>query len=174
MARNNKYEVFVEHRLAEIETWRNRGETVEQICIRLNINIKTFYKYMKLYPELTKVMEKSKMLLINKLSKSLYKEAIGYPYQEITRERINGELKVTKEVTKWARGQVNAAMFLLCNLEPDFWKRVDRDINISLGDEVKKEFTNDRIEKAYNVLYNITEEDKKKVEKQINILENHE
>lgn len=175
--RISKYYTHVEPNLGIIENWRRDGNTIEQIAIKLDISNSTFKKYMTMYDKLNTIMKKSKDELIAKLGNSLYKECMGYNYEEKTIEvekNAYGEVvgRKIKTTTKYARPAINGLIFALCNLEPKRFKKADKEIGVNINHEKQKDFSNETIKKAYDVLYNNLDKKTEDAKKQIEILDN--
>lgn len=176
IARQNKYLTNVKPKLDLIEYWRRNGDTVEAISKKLDITRKTFYGYMDTYPELKKTIEKSREKLLSNLTKSLYKEAIGYNIEEYTEEYIIDEegnkskAKKVKKTVKYMRPSATALVFAIKNLMPERFQQADKTIIIQDKDN-EKTFTDKTIQQAYNVLYGVNPDKKEQVEEQIKLLD---
>lgn len=176
IARQNKYLTNVKPKLDLIEYWRKNGDTIEAIAGKLEITRKTFYYYMNTYPELKEAIEKSREKLLSDLTKSLYKEAIGYNVEEYTEEYIideNGNKSKAKKVKrsiKYMRPNSTALVFAIKNLMPERFQQADKTVIIQDKDS-EKTFTDETIQQAYNVLYGIKPDKKEQVEEQIKLLD---
>lgn len=168
-----KYHTHVEPNLEVIRMWRENGETINNILKKLKVGKESFYKYLKQYSELQEVMESSKEKLIAKLTKSLYKESLGYEYEEVTTEEKMTSVGLQtsrKVVTKHARPQINGLIFALYNLAPELFQKVDKDLNnIKNNEQNDKSFSDETIKNAYDLLYKI---DNTKIKQEIETLEN--
>lgn len=167
----SKYESHIKPNLLLIKDWRQQGFTLEQISHKLNVSYSTFREHVKARPELSEAVDTSKQNLVAELKKSLWQEAKGYRYTETVtyEEKIrnpkydkdinNGEKefivrkqRVTK-YDKYARPQATLLIFALCNLNPDFFRRVDKDAIDDLRkelDKIAKGFNNSKFLKAAN------------------------
>ncbi|RXI38707.1 transposase [Clostridium tetani] len=143
----SKYETNVKDKLILVEGWARNGLTDEQIAKNLGIGLTTFYKYKKEHSELSKALKKGKEVIDFEVENALLKRALGYEYEEVTKERIlkkdeqgkpltdiHGfpiyEMVVTKTVKKEVTPDTTAQIFWLKNRKPEEW-RDKRDIEHS-------------------------------------------
>lgn len=160
--RKSKYETHVKPFFEEIKAWRQIGLSEEEISKKLNIAYSTLSEYKVKYPEFMEVLEVSKIKLVNNLKKSLWKESLGFEYEEtetLIEESYLGTKKKIRKVKKYARSQSQLLIFALCNLCPEEFKRVDKEYVLELEekvDEARKEnieYTDKKILDAYYMLY---------------------
>ncbi|WP_338912767.1 transposase [Clostridium perfringens] len=124
----SKYESIVEPKLVVIEGWARNGLTIEQIAKNLGISKVTFYKYISEHTELSERLKKGKEVVDIEVENALLKRALGYKFDEITKELITdeetgiSELKVTKVVTKEVAPDTTAQIFWLKNRKPEEWR----------------------------------------------------
>lgn len=176
IGRQSKYITHVKPKLDLIEYWRENGDTIEAIAQKLGIVRQTFYRYMDTYAELKESIEKSREKLLSGLTKSLYKEAIGYNVEEYSEEYIideNGNKSKSKKVkrtVKYMRPSTSALVFAIKNLMPERFQQADKTVIIQDKDN-EKTFTDETIQQAYNVLYGIKPNKKEQVEEQIKLLD---
>lgn len=120
-------------RIAEI---RAGGASEKLVAQQLNISYSTLYKYKRLegYEELKDALnQRGKLGLIDNIQSSLYKSAMGYEFEETTKElREEGELVITKVVTKHVHPNPLSIKLALTNLDPANWK--DRRVNELTGE----------------------------------------
>jgi hypothetical protein len=141
----SKYYTHVEKKLELIRSWRESGLTERQIAEKLNIVYSTLQKYKTLHEDLTVVLQASKAKLVANLKKSLWQEAIGYEYTEVQESSVIidgkeiGKKKRTK-TTKKMRGVPNLLVFALCNMAPEEFKRVDKEVIKELEDKIDEKF----------------------------------
>lgn len=118
-----KYETIVQPNLSLIERWKRNGASEEDIAKRLGIAYSTFNLYKSKKSELSEVLKKGKEIVDTEVENALLRRALGFDYEEITRERnANGELVVTKTVKKQVVPDVTAQIFWLKNRCPTEWK----------------------------------------------------
>lgn len=136
----SKYETNVKDKLILVEAWARNGLTIEQIANNLGISKTTLYKYTEDHIELSERLKKGKEVIDIEVENALLKRALGYKYEEVTKEKILNretkqyELKVTKVVTKEVQPDTTAQIFWLKNRKPAEWrdrKEVEHSGNIS-------------------------------------------
>ncbi len=151
MARPSKYETKIKYMFDEIIEWREQGLSLEDVSIKLEISIARLFAYQAKYPEFAEVLKHSKKRLVNKLKRSLWREAMGFEYDEITLEESYLGIK-KKVVKKYARSQAPLLIYALCNLDPNNFRRLDKEIIGELVDTIKNQFSDERIKKAFDIL----------------------
>jgi hypothetical protein len=118
----------VKEKLMQIEAWCRDGLTDEQIYHNLGISKDTFYRYKKEHNDLSDALKRGKEVIDIQVENSLLKRAMGYTYEEVTKESImDGEtgkytLKVTKIVKKEVQPDTTAQIFWLKNRKPAEWR----------------------------------------------------
>lgn len=118
-----KYETLVEPNLNLIERWKRNGASDEKIAERLGVAYSTFRVYIKQFSALSAVLKKGKEIVDTEVENALLKRALGFDYEEVTREQNkNGELVVTKIVKKHIAPDITAQIFWLKNRCPAEWK----------------------------------------------------
>ncbi len=136
----SKYESIVKDKLILLEAWARNGLTIEQIAKNLGISKVTFYKYMNEHTELSERLKKGKEVVDIEVENALLKRALGYKYNEVTKELVKDketgeeELKITKVVTKEVVGDTTAQIIWLKNRKPGDWrdrKEIEHSGNIS-------------------------------------------
>lgn len=126
--RPSKYESHVQPKLLLIEAWARNGLTDEDICKNLDVSIAAFSNYKLEYMELKESLKTNKDAADVIVENSLYKRALGYVYDEVTREQkldpLTGEISlvVTKVVTKEVVADTTAQIFWLKNRKPGQWR----------------------------------------------------
>lgn len=130
-----KYETNIEPRLEEIRNWAAEGGTMKEIASNLGVSYSGFRKYAKEHPELMGALVENRPAADRLAIGSFYKRVTGYEQKETVRERIDGKLVVTREVTRQIAPDVEAGKFWLSNRMPEQWKnRQTTDGNL----EIKK------------------------------------
>ena len=118
-----KYETVVLPNLKLIERWKRNGASEEEIAKRLGIAYSTFNLYKSQKSELSEALKKGAEVVDTEVENTLLKRALGYEYDETTKERNDsGELIVTKVVHKQVVPDVTAQIFWLKNRCPDKWR----------------------------------------------------
>ena len=138
--RRGKYYTHVEPKLIEVEGWARDGLIDKQIAQNLGVAYSTFRKYRDDYPALSAALKNGKEVVDRHVENALLKRALGYSYEEITRERIFREelgvheMAVTKVVTKEVNPDTTAQIFWLKNRKPTDWrdkKEIDNNVNLT-------------------------------------------
>lgn len=114
--------------LTLIRGWARNGLSNEQIAHNIGITFQTLYDWIKKYSDIAEAIKKTKEVVDIEVENALHKRAMGYTYEEITRERqLNKEtgeyeLVITKKVTKHMPADVTAQIFWLKNRKPSDWR----------------------------------------------------
>ena len=136
----SKWETHVKDKLILVEAWARNGLTDEQISKNLGIAVSTLNEYKNKYPEFSESLKRGKEIVDVEVENALLKRALGYKYDEVTKELVEdketgiSELKVTKVVTKEVAADTTAQIFWLKNRKPEEWrdkKEVKHDGNIN-------------------------------------------
>lgn len=124
----SKYESHVKPRLEEIGHWARDGLLEIEICKRIGVAESTFNKYKNDYPQLKEVLKKNKEFADYRVEDALYKRALGYEYEEVTKERVFNEktgkyeFAETKRQIKQMAPDTTAQIFWLKNRQPRKWR----------------------------------------------------
>lgn len=122
---------LVKEQLDNIEEMARCGNSETEIIKYLRISRQTFYKFKREHKELEEALANGYRTSLKKVEAALYKAAIGYEYEEITKERDrNGNMIETKRVKKEVQPNVSAIMNILKNKKGDEWNAVEK-IDIS-------------------------------------------
>ena len=114
-----KYQKWLEpDGLLRLEGWARDGLTDEQIAHNMGIHVSTLYEWKKKYSELSDALKNGKEVVDILVENALLKRALGYKYDEVTKE--NGQ--ITKVVTKEVVPDTTAQIFWLKNRKPDEWR----------------------------------------------------
>lgn len=119
---SNLYEKIVEPRLSDIKKWSREGATIKEVAAKLGISYSGLKGYKRKYPELEAAFLENRDTADDEVLGAFHRRATGYEIKEVTKERINGKLVVTKEVTKEVAPDVEAGKFWLKNRLPEEWK----------------------------------------------------
>lgn len=120
-----KYETHVLPKLDQIEKWAKNGLIDTQIAKNLGISKDSFYKYKNAYIAFSDALKRGKEVIDLEVENALLKRALGYKYEEITKEPIKNnpnQLQITKQVTKEVLPDVTAQIFWLKNRRPEDWR----------------------------------------------------
>lgn len=133
-----KYETNIEPRLEEIGKWAAEGGTMKEIASNLGVSYSGFRKYAKEHPELMGILVENRTAADRLAIGSFYKRVTGYEQKETVRERIDGKLVVTREVTRHIAPDVEAGKFWLSNRMPEQWKnRQTTDGNLEIKNKLE-------------------------------------
>ena len=114
-----KYEYWITPEgLLKLEGWARDGLTDEQIAQNAGINPATLYDWKKKYDKISEALKKGKEVVDRQVENALLKRALGYSYDEITKE----DGVETKRVTKEAAPDVTAQIFWMKNRMPDKYR----------------------------------------------------
>lgn len=141
------HEWLTKEGLLKLEGWARDGLTDEQIAHNIGIVPSTLYEWKKKYSEISEALKRGKEVIDRQVENALLKRALGYEYEEVTKERVvkkdekgdimtdlHGfpvhEMVTTKVVTKQVVPDTTAQIFWLKNRKPHEW-RDKRDIEHS-------------------------------------------
>lgn len=110
--------------LEVIAGWRQCGATIADIVDKMGIDPRTFRAWRNKCPELEDILTVGKEVTNARVVGALYKRATGFYYDETTQELIEGEMRVTKVVTKYVPPDVKAALSWLFSRWPDAWRAI--------------------------------------------------
>lgn len=133
MAKGKYQEWLTDEGLLLLEGWARDGLTDEQIASKMGIRRETLSVWKKEHPNISNTLKRGKDVIDRQVENALLKRALGYKYDEITREVSadpeTGEerLIITKVVTKEVQPDTTAQIFWLKNRKPDEW-RAKRDV----------------------------------------------
>ena len=124
-----KYATWLEpDNLTRLEAWARDGLTDEQIAKNIGVNVRTLYAWQNDYPQISQALKRGKDVVDIQVENALLRRALGYSYNETTKELeldpLTGEktLKTTKVVTKQVAPDTTAQIFWLKNRRPDKWR----------------------------------------------------
>lgn len=157
MAKGKYLEWLTPEGLLLIEGWARDGLTDEQIAGNMGIKRQTLYDWKKKYPDISDTLKKGKEVVDRQVENALLKRALGYRYEEITKEEKpvfdeagnavlddNGNLTFAmqpiKIVVKEVQPDVTAQIFWLKNRKPAEW-RDKKETELSGGLDVNNPFT---------------------------------
>src|SRR5690606_32983230 len=81
-----------------VEAWARDGLTDEQIAKNLDVAYSTFRVYKDEFPALTAALQKGKDDIDIQVENALLKAALGYTFEEVTKENGIETKRVLKEV----------------------------------------------------------------------------
>lgn len=129
--------------------WAREGLTDEQLANNMSISRSTLNEWKKKYSDISDTLKKNKEIADYEVENALYKRALGYSYDEVTREKVRDaltgayEMVETKRVTKEVQPDVGAIMAWLKNRRPDKWRDkpnvTEDDDGVVIVDDIPKE-----------------------------------
>ena len=132
MARGKYHEWLTPDGLLRLEAWARDGLTDEQIAKNCGIAYATLRAWRDKHPALSAALKRGKEVVDIEVENALLKRALGYTYEEVTRERqivgrdeagmIITEIAITKRVTKEVQPDTTAQIFWLKNRKPIEWR----------------------------------------------------
>lgn len=140
MAKGKYQEWLTEEGLLQLESWARDGLTDEQIASNMGITRKTLAEWKTKYSDICDTLKRGKAVVDIQVENALLKRALGYSYDEVTRERVldydpstgqivGSHMKITKTVKKEVQGDTTAQIFWLKNRRPEQW-RDKRDVSV--------------------------------------------
>lgn len=110
-------------RLRVIAKSINNGASLTAACEGAKIRRGTLWKWRKENPKIDKFIENLIEGQIQVVEDALFKRAVGYRYEEVTKEREESasEKRIAKVVTKEVVPDATAIMFYLMNRAPNRW-----------------------------------------------------
>lgn len=140
MAKGKYQEWLTEEGLLQLESWARDGLTDEQIASNIGITRKTLAEWKTKYSDICDTLKRGKAVVDIQVENALLKRALGYSYDEVTRERVldydpstdqivGSHMEITKTVKKEVHGDTTAQIFWLKNRRPEQW-RDKRDVSV--------------------------------------------
>lgn len=137
MAKGKYHDWLTPEGLLKIEGWARDGLTDEQIAANMGIAVSTLNNWKNDHVEILETLKKGKEVVDRQVENALLKRALGYSYDEITREGGVETKRVTKEVTP----DTTAQIFWLKNRMPHKY-RDKQDVEHSGRINVKTAYEN--------------------------------
>lgn len=94
----------------------------------MGISYSTFKVWQNKFSAISATLKRGKEVVDRQVENALLKRALGYKYDEVTRELsenpVTGEMElaITKVVTKEVQPDTTAQIFWLKNRKPDVWR----------------------------------------------------
>lgn len=140
MAKGKYQEWLTEEGLLQLESWARDGLTDEQIASNMGIGYSTLQTWKSKYQDIQDTLKRGKEVVDIQVENALLKRALGYSYDEVTRERVfdydqstgqvvGSHMEITKTVKKEVQGDTTAQIFWLKNRRPEQW-RDKRDVSV--------------------------------------------
>lgn len=140
MAKGKYQEWLTKEGLLRLQGWARDGLTDVQIATNMGINVATLYRWENEFCDIRNALKDGKEVVDRQVENALLKSALGYMYDEVTEERRDDELVVTKVVHKEVQPNTTAQIFWLKNRKRAEWRdRVENAITGADGGAVKVE-----------------------------------
>lgn len=140
MAKGKYQEWLTKEGLLRLQGWARDGLTDEQIATNMGISVASLYNWKRDHLEIFEALKEGKEVVDRQVENALLKSALGYMYDEVTEERQDDELVVTKVVHKEVQPNTTAQIFWLKNRKRAEWRdRVENAITGADGGAVKVE-----------------------------------
>lgn len=127
------------NRFDEIEKLAASGYTDKMIYQYLGVSHETFYRWLNENSELVESLKRGKTVIDLQVENQLLKRALGYEYEEVTKEIRDGKVVATKVVKKEVVPDTTAQIFWLKNRRPKDW-RDKQEVEHSGGLNIKVEW----------------------------------
>ncbi|KKK63080.1 hypothetical protein LCGC14_2997900 [marine sediment metagenome] len=98
------------------------GLTDRQMAEAMHISVRTLENWKVRHEEFVHSTKKGKEQIDVLVQGSLLQRALGYEYEEIHKEKVDGRMTVTKKIRKHVHPEVVAQIFWLKNRCPDKWR----------------------------------------------------
>jgi DNA-binding XRE family transcriptional regulator len=122
--------------LTKLKAWARDGLTDEQLAHNMGISAATLYNWKRDHLEILEALKQNKEIADIEVENSLHKSAVGFEYDEVTKEPLfnpnNGEpikgkdgkqiVATTKIVHKHVLPSNTAQIFWLKNRKPEQWR----------------------------------------------------
>lgn len=128
MAKSKANEWLTQDKLTLLTSWARDGLTDEQIANNMGIARGTLYEYKSKYQNISDALKKGKEVVDIEVENALLKRALGYKYEEVTKESVLNvitqkyEMRETKRITKEVVPDTTAQIYWLKNRKPDKWR----------------------------------------------------
>lgn len=140
MAKGKYQEWLTKEGLLRLQGWARDGLTDEQIATNMGISAATLYNWKRDHLEIFDALKDGKDVADRQVENALFKSALGYTFDEVTKELKDDELVVTKVVHKEVQPNTTAQIFWLKNRKRAEWRdRVENAITGADGGAVKVE-----------------------------------
>lgn len=153
---------YSKEKVAECEEWVSKhgltdygGAMLKEFCKEMDIDNKTYYKWMKVKDDFREAIERAKehfkSTLTHDLTISLAEAAKGYEHEELITDYVPNPTNSNQPVIRSMRKRkvhyppnVGAAIFLLTNLDPEHYQNRQRN-DIAIRKDEEKEMTIEEI-----------------------------
>lgn len=120
-----------------ITGWRREGIPLDEIATKyIGIGSTTMWRWTKESDDLATALAVSQDVTNAKVEKALLKRALGYDYDELQHELVEGEMRLVKRIRKHVAPDVKACLSWLYSRRSDRWRAAQEPVD-NLADEVK-------------------------------------
>lgn len=98
-ARSKYVECITDEGLIKIEGWARDGLTDEQLAKNMGIGYSTLQTWKSKYQDIQDSLKRGKEVVDRQVENALLKRALGYQFDEVTREIVYDEIKQKDELT---------------------------------------------------------------------------
>lgn len=106
-----------------ISQWRREGIPTDEIAMNyMGIGTTTMRRWTIENEHLAKALGISRDVVNGKVEQALLRRALGYDYDEVTEELLEGKMRVTKKIRKHVSPDVKACLSWLFSRRPDRWR----------------------------------------------------
>ena len=111
--------VYSSDMVEKVLQWKKEGIINTEVAARLGISEATLYEWKNTHIEFSEAFKKANEHRVQNVVNALYKRALGYEVNEVTKE----DGKPVKEVTKHVAGDTTAQQVYLYNNAPEQYQR---------------------------------------------------
>lgn len=98
------------------------GATDDELAANFGVALRTIDNWKRQHPDFLQAVQAGKKIADANVADGFYKRAVGLEFTEVTREYIQGEMIVIKEVTRLIPPDPGAALNWLKNRQPAKWR----------------------------------------------------
>lgn len=127
----NKYTKWLEEdNLIMLKGWRRDGLSLEQIALKIGINVATLAKWRVKYDKIGEALKKGREIVDTEVENALLKRALGYNIflkkaMKIKKDQYAEEVIYVEEEVH-IQGDVGAQIFWLTNRKPETWQNTQK------------------------------------------------
>ena len=122
-----------------IKGWRRSGVTLKDIATQnIGISMTAFWGWYKQSEDLRKACADGKDVANYTVEDALYRRAVGYDYEERVYELVEGEVILTKIMSKHLPPDTKAIMQWLFNRKPEVWRAIQEPLEATQYTETIK------------------------------------
>lgn len=136
MSKSKAEEWLTDDGLALLECWARDGLTDEQLAGRMQIDVRTLYRWKNKHSQICQSLKKGKEVVDYEVENALLKRAKGYTETHTTQKVTKDGDVVDYEVTTYYPPDPTSAIFWLKNRQPKKWRdKSHNDFNEDNEDE---------------------------------------